>query len=171
MSFKDYTKEEQNKIKDMFNFLDKKNTGQISIEDAQLGIIGLGGELSNKEITELKNKFEFFTFEDFINLCQKKKIDFNELENKLLLAFSLLETNKKGYIPSSSLENLLKNANVPDNDINQIINEAKPDKNKNIDYKSLVKDIMEANSDDEEDINENNNNINNKENGDNSSDD
>ena len=50
MSFKDYTNEEQNKIKDMFNFLDKKNSGQISIEEVQMGIIGLGGELSNKEI-------------------------------------------------------------------------------------------------------------------------
>ena len=159
MSFKDYTKEELNKIKDMFNFLDKKSSGQLSVEDVKLGIIGLGGDLTNKEISELKNKFEYFKLDDFINLCKKKKIDFNELENKLLLAFSLLETNKKGFIPSTSLENLLKNDNVSDNDINKIINEAKPDKNNNIDYKSLVKDIMEANSDDEEN-NDNQNNLN-----------
>ena len=159
MSFKDYTKEELNKIKDMFNFLDKKSSGQLSVEEVKLGIIGLGGDLTNKEISELKNKFEYFKLDDFINLCKKKKIDFNELENKLLLAFSLLETNKKGFIPGTSLENLLKNDNVSDNDINKIINEAKPDKNNNIDYKSLVKDIMEANSDDEEN-NDNQNNLN-----------
>jgi Ca2+-binding EF-hand superfamily protein len=170
MSFKDYTNEEQNKIKDMFNFLDKKNSGQISIEEVQMGIIGLGGELSNKEILELKNKNEFFNFEDFLNLCHKKKINFNELENKLLLAFSLLETNQKGVISSSSLENLLKNDNVNENDINKIINEAKPDKNKNIDYKYLVKEILEANSDDEEES-IGNNNINVKNNGDNSDED
>jgi len=170
MSFKDYTNEEQNKIKDMFNFLDKKNSGQISIEEVQMGIIGLGGELSNKEILELKNKNESFNFEDFLNLCHKKKINFNELENKLLLAFSLLKTNQKGVISSSSLENLLKNDNVNENDINKIINEAKPDKNKNIDYKYLVKEILEANSDDEESIG-NNNNINVKNNGDNSDED
>ena len=171
MSFKDYTNEEQNKIKDMFNFLDKKNSGQISIEEVQMGIIGLGGELSNKEILELKNKNESFNFEDFLNLCHKKKINFNELENKLLLAFSLLETNQKGVISSSSLENLLKNDNVNENDINKIINEAKPDKNKNIDYKYLVKEILEANSDDEEESIGNNNNINVKNNGDNSDED
>ena len=159
MSFKDYTKEELNKIKDMFNFLDKKSSGQLSVEEVKLGIIGLGGDLTNKEISELKNKFEYFKLDDFINLCKKKKIDFNELENKLLLAFSLLETNKKGFIPGTSLENLLKNDNVSDSDINKIINEAKPDKNNNIDYKSLVKDIMEANSDDEEN-NDNQNNLN-----------
>ena len=159
MSFKDYTKEELNKIKDMFNFLDKKSSGQLSVEEVKLGIIGLGGDLTNKEISELKNKFEYFKLDDFINLCKKKKIDFNELENKLLLAFSLLETNKKGFIPGTSLENLLKNDNVSDRDINKIINEAKPDKNNNIDYKSLVKDIMEANSDDEEN-NDNQNNLN-----------
>ena len=170
MSFKDYTNEEQNKIKDMFNFLDKKNSGQISIEEVQMGIIGLGGELSNKEILELKNKNESFNFEDFLNLCHKKKINFNELENKLLLAFSLLETNQKGVISSSSLENLLKNDNVNENDINKIINEAKPDKNKNIDYKYLVKEILEANSDDEEES-IGNNNIIAKRNGDNSDED
>ena len=170
MSFKDFTNEEQNKIKDMFNFLDKKNSGQISIEEVQMGIIGLGGELSNKEISELKNKNEFFKYEDFLNLCHKKKINFKDLENKLLLAFSLLETNQKGVILSSSLENLLKNDNVNENDINKIINEAKPDKNKNIDYKYLVKEILEANSDDEEES-VNNNNINVKDNGDNSDDD
>ena len=150
MSFKEYTKEEKNKIKDMFNFLDKKNSGQISVEEAQMGIIGLGGELSKKEISELKNKYEFLKLEDFMDLCQKKKIDFNELENKLLLAFSLLETNQKGFINSSSLENLLKNDKVSESDINKIINEAKPDINKNIDYKYLVKEILEANSDDDE---------------------
>ena len=170
MSYKDFTNEEQNKIKDMFNFLDKKNSGQISIEEVQMGIIGLGSELSNKEISELKNKNEFFKFEDFLNLCHKKKINFKDLENKLLLAFSLLETNQKGVISSSSLENLLKNDNVNENDINKIINEAKPDKNKNIDYKYLVKEILEANSDDEEES-VNKNNINVKDNGDNSDDD
>ncbi len=154
----------------MFNFLDKKNSGQISIEEVQMGIIGFGGELSNKEISELKNKNEFFKYEDFLNLCHKKKINFKDLENKLLLAFSLLETNQKGVITSSSLENLLKNDNVNENDINKIINEAKPDKNKNIDYKYLVKEILEANSDDEEES-INNNNINAKDNGDNSDDD
>ena len=153
MSFKGYTKEEQNRIKDMFNFLDKDNTGSISIEEVKMGIIGLGGELSNKEISELQTKSKIFKFEDFINLCKKKKIDINEIEKKLLKAFSLLETKEKGYIPSSSLENLLRNDNVSENDITKIINEAKPDKKKNIDYQNLVKDIMEANSDDEENNN------------------
>ena len=160
MSFKDYTKEEENKIRDMFNFLDKKNSGVISIEDVKMGIIGLGSELNNKEISELQSKSKSFKFEDFINLCRKKKINLNELENKLLLAFSLLETNEKGFISSSSLENLLKNDNISENDINKIINEAKPDKNKNIDYKNLVKEIMEANSDDDEDDENNKNNSN-----------
>ena len=159
MSFKDYTKEEQNRIRDMFNFLDKDNSGSITIEKLKMGIIGLGGELNNKEISELQSKSKFFKFEDFINVCQKKKIDINEIEKKLLKAFSLLETREKGYIPSSSLENLLRNDNVSESDIAKIINEAKPDKKKNIDYQNLVKDIMEANSDDEE-----NNNIKNEEN-------
>ena len=72
----------------------------------------------------------------------------------------MLETNKKGFIPASSLINLLKNENIDDKDINKIINEAKPDKYKNIDYNNFVKDILEANSDDDDN---NNNDDNNKE--------
>ena len=167
MSFKDYTKEEQNRIRDMFNFLDKDNSGKIPIDQVKMGIIGLGGELSNKELSELQSKSKLFKFEDFINLCKRKKIDINEIEKKLLKAFSLLETKEKGYIPSASLEILLRNDNVSESDITKIINEAKPDKKKNIDYQNLVKDIMEANSDDEDNDNikfeENNINNNNKE--------
>lgn len=167
MSFKDYTKEEQNRIRDMFNFLDKDNSGKIPIDQVKMGIIGLGGELNNKELSELQSKSKLFKFEDFINLCKRKKIDINEIEKKLLKAFSLLETKEKGYIPSASLEILLRNDNVSESDITKIINEAKPDKKKNIDYQNLVKDIMEANSDDEDNDNikfeENNINNNNKE--------
>ena len=153
MSFKDYTKEEQNRIRDMFNFLDKDNSGSITIDQVKMGIIGLGGELNNKEISELQSKSKCFKFDDFIKLCQRKKIDINEIEKKLLKAFSLLETKEKGYIPSGSLENLLRNDNVSESDITKIINEAKPDKKKNIDYQNLVRDIMEANSDDEDNNN------------------
>ena len=167
MSFKDYTNEEQNRIRDMFNFLDKDNSGKIPIDQVKMGIIGLGGKLNNKELSELQSKSKLFKFEDFINLCKRKKIDINEIEKKLLKAFSLLETKEKGYIPSASLENLLRNDNVSESDITKIINEAKPDKKKNIDYQNLVKDIMEANSDDEDNDNikfeENNINNNNKE--------
>ena len=101
----DYSKEELNKIKEMFNFLDKSKEGSLSIEDIKLGIIGLGGELSNKEVNELKNKKDFFDFDDFVGICQKKKININEIENKLLLAFSLLEVDKKGFVPTSSIKN------------------------------------------------------------------
>ena len=150
MSFKDYSNEDQNRIKDMFNFLDKEKEGKISIDDVNTGIIGLGGELTNKEINELKSKYNSFTFDDFILLCQKKKINLNEIKNKLTLAFNMLETNKKGYIPASSLIYLLKNENLDEKDIDKIINEAKPDKYKNIDYNNFIKDILEANSDDED---------------------
>ena len=153
MSFKDYTKEEENRIRDMFNFLDKDNSGSITLEQVKMGIIGLGSELNNKEISELQSKSKSFKFEDFINICQRKKIDINEIEKKLLKAFSLLETKEKGYIPSASLENLLRNDNVSESDIIKIINEAKPDKKKNIDYQNLVRDIMDANSDEEDNNN------------------
>ena len=149
MSYKEYSKEDLNKIKEMFDFLDKNKEGILSIEDLNLGIIGLGGELNAKEIAELKSRKDSYDLDDFISICQKKKINMSELENKLLIAFSLLEIDKKGYVPTSSLITLLKNDKVPDREIQQLIYEAKPDKNNNIDYKNFVKEMLEANPDDE----------------------
>ena len=164
MSYQDYSKEDLNRITEMFNFLDKNKEGVISVEDLNLGIIGLGGELSGKEITELINMKDQYDLEDFISICQKKRININEIENKLLLAFSLLETDKKGYIPSSSLITLLKNDKIPDKEIQQLINEAKPDSDNNIEYKNFVKEMLDANLGDETNSPDNNNNYNNSDN-------
>ena len=172
MSYVDYTKEDLIKIKEMFDFFDKNKEGGLNIEDLKLAVIGLGGELTVKEITEIKNQKELFDFEDLVSICKQKRINISDLENKLLLAFSLLEIDKKGFIPKSSLESLLKNDKIPDKDIQQLINEAKPDKDNNIDYRSFVKEIIEANSDDEPENKNNNansdNENNNKEEDDNS---
>ena len=145
MSFQDYSKKDLNRIKEMFDFLDKNKEGTISVEDLNRGIIGLGGELTGKDISELINMKDQYDLEDFISICQKKRININEIENKLLLAFSLLETDKKGYVPSSSLITLLKNDKIPDKEIQQLINEAKPDSDNNIDYKYFVKEMLDAN--------------------------
>ena len=42
---------------------------------------------------------------------------------------------------------MLKNDKIPDKDIQQLIYEAKPDQENNIDYKNFIKEILEANSD------------------------
>ena len=149
MSNRDYSKEELKKIKEMFDFLDKNKVGAISIKDVKLGITGLGGELSGKEISELKNQKELFDFDDFTSICRKKRINIEELESKLLLAFSLLEVGKSGFVPSSTIATLLKNDRVPDKEIQQLIYEAKPDNIDNIDYRRFVREMLDANSDDE----------------------
>ena len=158
MSYRDYTKEEQDRIKEMFDFLDKKKEGELTIEEVKLGIIGLGGELNAKEIFQLKNWKKYFTLEDFISICKQKKINVSELENKLLLAFSLLEKDKKGFIPSSSLITILQNDNIPEKEIQKLIKEANPDRDNNIDYMNFVKEMMGANSDNEESKVKNNRN-------------
>ena len=108
---------------------------------------------------------------------QKKRININEIESKWLLAFSLLETDQKSFVPSSSLVTLLKNDRVLDKDILQLIYEAKPDKDNNINYRNFVKEILgaddESNGDNKKNDNNNdnyneNNENNNKEEEDNS---
>ena len=71
-------------------------------------VLWLPSELNAKEISELKNRKDSYDLDDFISICQKKKININELEDKLLMAFSFLKIDKKGYVPNSSLIILLK---------------------------------------------------------------
>ena len=149
MSYIEYTKEDLNKIQEMFNFLDKNKEGSLSIDDIKLGVVGLGGELTNKEVNHLKSQKDFFDLNDFITICQKKGVKLNKLEDKLLLAFSLLEVDKKGFIPSSSIVALLKNDGISDKEIQQLLNEAKPDSDNNINYRNFAKEILEANYGDE----------------------
>ena len=85
MSYVDYTKEDLIKIKEMFDFLDKNKEGGLNIEDLKLAVIGLGGELTVKEITEIKNQKELFDFEDLVSICKQKRINISDLENKLLI--------------------------------------------------------------------------------------
>ena len=161
MSYIEYTKEDLNKIQEMFNFLDKNKEGSLTIDDINMGIIGLGGELSNKELNHLKSQKDFFDLNDFITICQKKRINVNEIGSKLLLAFSLLEVDKKGFVPSSSIVALLKNDKISDKEIQQLIYEAKPDSDNNINYRNFVKEMLEANYGDESNsFIKNNNNYN-----------
>ena len=148
MSYRQYTKDELVKIKEMFEFIDKNKDGKISIEELKLGLTGFGVYINNKEINELKSQYSNCNYDDFVKICGLKKVRVEEVESKLLLAFSLLQGDKQGFVPASSIEALLKNDKVPDKDIEQIIREGLPDDDGNINYKRFAHEIASSTNND-----------------------
>ena len=132
-------------IKNVFDFVNENNEDYINFNELKKGIITLGGELSEKEEENLKFNKNKYNFEDFINICQVKQLNVNELSNKLLSAFKLLETNKMGYVNKKEIENLLMNNNINEKEINLLINECNPDENGNINYEELTEQMINSN--------------------------
>jgi Ca2+-binding EF-hand superfamily protein len=128
-------------IKNVFDFVNENNEDYINFNELKKGIITLGGELSEKEEENLKFNKNKYNFEDFINICQVKQLNVNELSNKLLSAFKLLETNKLGYINKNKIENLLNN-DINEREMNLLIKELNPDENGNINYEEFTKEMI-----------------------------
>ena len=128
-------------IKNVFDFVNENNEDYINFNELKKGIITLGGELSEKEEENLKFNKNKYNFEDFINICQVKQLNVNELSNKLLSAFKLLETNKLGYINKNKIENLLNN-DINEREMNLLIEELNLDENGNINYEEFTKEMI-----------------------------
>lgn len=135
--------EEDSKIKEMFDFIDKNNTNSISYKDLEFAFIGLGSSLSIKEINELiGNKPSRLKYDEFLSLC-KNNIDVFQLDQQLIQALKLLEDpNRPGYIPISSLRSLLIYNKYSDKEIDLIIKEGSPTDDGYINCHSFASELL-----------------------------
>ena len=129
-------------IKEVFNFMDSDNDGKLNREEVENGIIALGNELTEKEKEQLFNNKFNFTFNDFFQICKSIKVNINELNNKMINAFKLLESNKKGFVSENIIKNFLQNNEVEEKDINKFINEANCDGDGYINYINLINKML-----------------------------
>jgi len=132
-------------IKDVFDFVNENNEDFINFDEMKKGIIALGGEINEKDEENLKMRENKLNFDDFVNICKQKQINLENLTNKILSAFKLLETNKIGYINKKEIENLLMN-NINEKEMNIFINECNPDENGNINYEKLTEQMITNNN-------------------------
>jgi Ca2+-binding EF-hand superfamily protein len=129
-------------IKEVFDYMDCDNDGELNREEVENGIIALGNELTEKEKEQLFNNKFNFTFNDFFQICKSIKVNINELNNKMINAFKLLESNKKGFVSENIIKNFLQNNEVEEKDINKFINEANCDGDGYINYINLINKML-----------------------------
>ena len=129
-------------IKEVFNFMDSDNDEKLNREEVENGIIALGNELKEKEKEQFFNNKFNFSFNDFFQICKINKVNIKELNNKMINAFKLLESNKKGFVSDNVIKNFLKNNDVNEKDINKFINEANCDDDGYINYINLINKML-----------------------------
>ena len=129
-------------IKEVFDYMDCDNDGKLNREEVENGIIALGNELTVKEKERFFNNKFSFSFNDFLQICKSNMVNINELNNNMINAFKLLESNKEGFVSENIIKNFLKNNNVNEKDIIKFINETNCDSDGNINYINLINKML-----------------------------
>ena len=143
----DEENEENLEYERVFKFLDKNNRRRIGANDVIIGLGALGKICSEKEKRKIENNSNYYNLESFINLC-KEMIDFNDIENNLMLFLYSYESKEKpGYIDKQKISFIMKKydfeRHIKDKNINEIIREVTNDTNENyVNIESLVKEFL-----------------------------
>lgn len=128
---------------DVFNFLDKNKDGFLSIKELEYALGVLGRKLKQKEYEQFEKETKTFSLERFLEICHEK-VDFNKMQDSMVDAFKLFQSDKPGFIKKNDLIFILKSYNdkITDKDINDIIKEANPDKEGYINYEEFAKEML-----------------------------
>ena len=143
----DEENEEKLEYERVFKFLDKNNRRRIGANDVIIGLGALGKICSEKEKRKIENNSNYYNLESFINLC-KEMIDFNDIENNLMLFLYSYESKEKpGYIDKQKISFIMKKydfeRHIKDKNINEMIREVTNDTNENyVNIESLVKEFL-----------------------------
>ena len=128
---------------DVFNFLDKNKDGLLSIKELEYALGVLGCKLNQKEYNQFEKESKTFSLERFLEICLEK-VDFSKMQDSMVDAFKLFQSDKPGFIKKKDLIFILKSYNekITDKDINDIIKEANPDKDGYINYEEFAKEML-----------------------------
>ena len=128
---------------DVFNFLDKNKDGLLSIKELEYALGVLECKLKQKEYNQFEKESKTFSLERFLEICLEK-VDFSKMQDSMVDAFKLFQSDKPGFIKKKDLIFILKSYNekITDKDINEIIKEANPDKDGYINYEEFAKEML-----------------------------
>eukprot|EP00356_Strombidium_inclinatum_P005678 CAMPEP_0170492762 /NCGR_PEP_ID=MMETSP0208-20121228/12811_1 /TAXON_ID=197538 /ORGANISM="Strombidium inclinatum, Strain S3" /LENGTH=149 /DNA_ID=CAMNT_0010768561 /DNA_START=879 /DNA_END=1328 /DNA_ORIENTATION=+ len=89
---------------------------------------------------EFPNGKESLKFEEFINIIKDSCSESEQAENYLILAFSMFDRQKKGYISTEDLKSVFEilGENITDEEVNTMIKIAGVKSNDKINFKEFV---------------------------------
>ncbi|CAD8143331.1 unnamed protein product [Paramecium pentaurelia] len=131
--------------KEAFSLFDKDGDNKIKVDDLGLLIRSLNQNPTETEISEMKNDVDpdstgMVDFPEFLSLMARKHRDVDP-EEELMDAFRILDKSNKGTINANELRHMVKSMGerLTEEEANQLIKEANPDKDLEIRYEDFVK--------------------------------
>lgn len=144
------TPQQLKEAKDAFDIFDRDSDGKISENELATVMRSLGQNPSQKEVKELMSTLDLdnsgqISFEEFCRLwCAQ--LDEVETEDDIVDAFRVFDKDSHGKIQATELVSVLKGLGDPmtQEDIDDMIQQAHPDKDGLIDYAEFVHRIMNS---------------------------
>ncbi|XP_076096049.1 neo-calmodulin-like isoform X1 [Mytilus galloprovincialis] len=137
--------EQLREFKEAFSLFDKDGDGTIS--SAELGVVmrSLGQNPSDQELTDLVNEVDIdgngiIDFQEFLTMMAKKMKD-TDTEEEIREAFRVFDKDGSGSISANDLRHIMTNLGdkLPDEEVDEMIQEADLDGDGQIDYIEFVK--------------------------------
>ena len=133
---------EINDLNNLFKVLDTNDSGQIGYKELKQGLLKLNSkEMNEKEIQDIfdvvdSNNQGNIDYKEFIDATLNKNL-FLEAE-KLFEIFSSLDTEQTGKIKKEQILNVLKQKNLGNGMINDLIQKAFKEEEGEIDYRKIL---------------------------------
>lgn len=143
--YEKFTEDQIAEFREVFQIFDKDKDGIILTKELGTVMRGLGQNPSDNEIAEMilevdKNGDGTIDFNEFLDLIgEKLKTSGNKQE--LLEAFKVIDKDGIGALPSYEFRFLMStsNANIKDEEIDEMIKEADQDGDGTIDYNEFIR--------------------------------
>ena len=146
----EFTEAQKKEAKEAFDVFDKDKDGLITPAEFSTVMRSLGQNPSKKEVDDLiasldKDKNGALNFEEFLQLWAEQLND-GMSEDDIVEAFSVFDKDHTEKILATELVHVLKSIGDPmsQEDIDDLIAAAQPDKDGYISYVDFVKRIMSA---------------------------
>ncbi|URE41127.1 hypothetical protein MUK42_03128 [Musa troglodytarum] len=128
-------------LKEMFKMIDADNSGQITYEELKVGLIKVGANLKESEISALMAAADIdnsgtIDYGEFI--AATLHLNKIEREDNLFSAFSYFDKDGSGYITQDELQKACDEFGIEDVCIEEIIQEIDQDNDGRIDYNEFV---------------------------------
>jgi Ca2+-binding EF-hand superfamily protein len=133
-------------FKDAFETYDKNKDGTITIKDLALVLRALNNRPSDLMINEIitewdKEKHEKINFEEFVKLMKVKNRDNIDLEQELINAFRVFDTEGTGLISISTMRHIMASLGekLSEEEVEAMLYEADVDGDGYINYEEFVR--------------------------------
>ncbi len=133
--------------REAFEIFDITKDGYITVKELAQVMRSLNQEPSEEDLRKMINEVDYdndgkINFDEFLTLMNSKNKDI-DLEDEMIRAFQVFDTDDSGFISAISLRHIMSAlSKVPEDDIDNMIYEADIDGDGYINYREFVRSML-----------------------------